>query len=542
MNRLAILLFLALAATAAAQTESILLASDDFPNRFFGDAVALDGDLAVIGADADDTAGLNSGAVYVFRNTGLAWLETEKIVPADLGAQDQFGGAIAVQGDLVVVGASHQDDATHGVNTGAVYVYRDNGSTLVFEQKLLASNIGAGVQFGLDVAVDGDTIVVGSFSGAALFTGAAYVFEYDGTSWSETQMLVGTGTGVYDAFSVGLGLDGDWLAIGASSKDEAFSNSGAVYMYWHDGTSWNEVQKLTPADAGQDDYFGLLDLDGNALAVSAVEHEDGTADNTGALFVFRESGGVWIEEQKLTASNAQDMDSLGRSISIDGDMIVAGALTDTTAINAGSAYVFEFDGTSWSESLEIAPSDFSVGDGFALSLMTDGANIIVGAPYVDKPNSGMNSGKAYVYSWPGSTNYPGTPDDFDLRSAVNGPVNGVDVKTLTPGDDLTLDLRSPNGSLDTAQFYLLAQAFPTATPPTPVFDFWFDLGQPVTVLFDSNATPFGAVGLPAGGFGMTFSVPSTIPGVSVMAQGLSISSAATNGFYATTGAHELRMP
>eukprot|EP01043_Picozoa_sp_COSAG02_P085873 COSAG02_NODE_23442_length_718_cov_4.101777_1_plen_143_part_10 len=141
---LLLLLLLGMGELCLAEAWSKLLASDGSQSDWFGNSVALDGEVLVVGAYLDDNAGgSNAGAVYVFvRDAGSgAWSEAQKLLASDGSQYDRFGISVALDGEVLVVGAYEDDDAD-GSNAGAVYVFvRDAGSGAWSEaQKLLASD------------------------------------------------------------------------------------------------------------------------------------------------------------------------------------------------------------------------------------------------------------------------------------------------------------------------------------------------------------------------------------------------------------------
>ena len=178
-----------------------LTASDAEPGKFgdlFGCAVSISGYVAVIGASADNDACpnipefCNSGSAYVFRyDPKLSqWIEEDKLIASDGEAEDQFGTAVSINGDVVVVGVPFNDDIED--NSGSAYVFRKdiNSSEWVEEAKLIASDENELGVFGFAVAIQNDVIVIIGRSNNAdlgIHEGTAYVFRYDPKSgvWNE---------------------------------------------------------------------------------------------------------------------------------------------------------------------------------------------------------------------------------------------------------------------------------------------------------------------------------------------------------------------
>jgi hypothetical protein len=204
-----------------------LVASDAAEDDYFGRSVAVGGDLVVVGAYGVDDAGSNSGSAYVFETTdgGASWNETAKLVASDAASGDIFGHSVAISGDLVVVGASRNDDA--GLSSGSAYVFEttNGGASWNETAKLVASDAAASDYFGYSVAVGGDLVVVGAYGvdDAGSVSGSAYVFETTdgGASWNETAKLVASDAAEYDYFGHSVAVSGD-LVVAGSYADSAY--------------------------------------------------------------------------------------------------------------------------------------------------------------------------------------------------------------------------------------------------------------------------------------------------------------------------------
>jgi len=265
------------AADGSGWTETAkLIAGDGAMFDLFGSAVALDGDVAVVGAPRVDDGGEDSGAAYVFRFDGSDWIEEAKLTASDAQSQDSFGNAVAVRGDVVVVGAFLDDD--DGADSGSAYVFVHDGTAWTERAKLTASDGVAGKRFGWSVSVDGETVVVG---GQFTADSSIYVFGLDNGAWVERQKLT-----VADGIGFAVSISGDILAAGAHLDDEAAEGAGAAYVFRPSNATWAQDQKLTASDAGTDDRFGFaVSTDGARVAVGADLDDDNGTD-AGAVYVF----------------------------------------------------------------------------------------------------------------------------------------------------------------------------------------------------------------------------------------------------------------
>jgi hypothetical protein len=157
--------------------EAKLTASDAAAGDLFGFNVAIDGETAVVGADADDTgAGTDAGSAYVFVRSGTSWSQQAKLTASDAAAGDEFGVSVAISGNTIVVGAD-LDDAG-GSFSGSAYVFVRSGTSWSQQAKLTAGDAAAGDQFGLSVGISSETVVAGCIGddSGGIEAGAAYVF------------------------------------------------------------------------------------------------------------------------------------------------------------------------------------------------------------------------------------------------------------------------------------------------------------------------------------------------------------------------------
>jgi len=417
MIKVAALVVLAgpLASAAWAQTQNEfqkLLAGDGVALDFLGGSVALDGDTAVVGARGDNDNGASAGAAYIFvRDAGGSWTEQQELFASDGDASDRFGNSVDVDGDTLVIGASDHFNAA-GSYTGAAYVFtRDEGGVWTEQQKLFASD-RANIQdsdFGTSVAIDGDTVVVGDFIGDSPFlpglcsclnSGAAYVFTRDaGGVWTEQQKLFASDRASNDWFGNSVAVDGDRAVIGAWGNDDFGVVSGSAYVFFRDSEGlWIEQQKLTASDGAAGDGFGQrVAMDGDTAVIGAVGDDD-NGDGSGTAYVFtRSPGNLWIEQPKLVANDAASGGFFGGSVAVHGDIaVIAGNRFDGVGTIIRSAYVFTRSaGDAWAEQQTLAASDGEPDDDFGISVAVHENTAVIGASLDD--DNGDRSGSAYVF-------------------------------------------------------------------------------------------------------------------------------------------------
>ncbi len=359
-----------------------LTASDAGRFDYFGNAVAISDEVILIGAVLNDDAGADSGSAYVFRSDDDDWLEEQKLTASDASAYDNFGSAVAIAGDALVVGARFDDD--DGANSGAAYVFRFDGTDWIEEQKLIASDAAASHEFGGAVAFTGDAIVVG-----AQGNGAAYVFRFDGTDWIEEEIL--TPAAPTTDFGTAVATSSDVIVVGSF---------GAAVVFRFDGADWIEEEELT----GATEFGTAVAVSGDTIVVGASIDDDAVETDPGSAFIFEFDGMNWVETQELAASNATagEGDVFGISVAVAGDIAVIGSRrNDDAAPSSGAAYVFSFDGVDWEEEQVLKAPDAAPLDIFGDSVAVSGDVIVVGATFDDgagdDPDAGSNTGAAYVF-------------------------------------------------------------------------------------------------------------------------------------------------
>jgi hypothetical protein len=257
---------------------------------FFGWSVSVAGDLAVVGAPHDDDNGWRSGAAYVFeRDPNGVWTRAAKLLAEDGGAYDNFGSAVAIDADVAVIGAPDDDDL--GDWSGSAYVFeRDPNGAWHQAVKLLPHDGWSFWTFGCSVGVDGNTVLVGARTATvgAPQCGAAYVFERDPNGlWTETAQLLAEDAANSDRFGASVALREDVAVIGAWGDDDHGQQTGAAYVFTRPvGQSWTQVAKLLADDAVAYEQFGnAVALTGNTAIIGAWQDDD-HGEDSGSAYVF----------------------------------------------------------------------------------------------------------------------------------------------------------------------------------------------------------------------------------------------------------------
>ncbi len=391
-----------------------LTASDAVDSDSFGFTVALQGDLALIGAPGADGAGTDAGKAYLYQRTQGGtdgWGQIKVLVAEDAAAGDYFGASVSISGDYAAIGAVGENGS--GTDQGAVYVfYRNQGGADNWGQvrKISASDKANSDGFGFSVAIDGQTIIAGSDGedGAGTDRGAAYIFVKDmgGTgNWGQVAKVISADPGDSDRFGYAVALSGDIAVVGSPREDADGTDRGAAYVFARDLgglEAWGLVKRIAPSAPADNSWFGNAVAVEGSLAVVGSAWEDGGGTDRGAAYLFsRDEGGadLWGEIKRLVASDMHDGDFFGYSVNLNGANVVIGASwAGAGGTQRGQAYVFSRDEGgvgAWGEAQRLRASDGANEDWFGWTIAVSGSYILVGAAGED--GAGTDRGAAYMF-------------------------------------------------------------------------------------------------------------------------------------------------
>ncbi|MEE9412513.1 MAG: FG-GAP repeat protein, partial [Methylococcales bacterium] len=413
------------------QQQTYLKASNADGGDYFGGSMAIDGNTLVIGAigeassastvngDQSDNSAIFSGAAYVFIRRAGVWTQQAYLKASNASRGDVFGSAVAISGDTLVVGAPNTKSGKGG---GTVYVFTRIAGVWTEQALLQASNGSGGEFFGGSVAIDGDTIVVGAEAAARV-----YIFTRNVGIWTQQSSL--------STINGDVAIAGDTLVVGSSENAYVFTRNGDVWTQQADlndivvDSFNNNIRKhgfgLSVAIASNTVVVGAPLVDGNNLEPYA-----------GAAYVFTRNAGIWTQQAYLKASNAETSvrvrefldngDSFGTSVAISGDTVVIGSpgedsnattvngdQSDNSALSAGAAYVFTRNSELWSQQTYLKASNAGTRNNFGYSVVISGNTIVAGALGEESKtttingnqndNSRHNIGAAYVFNLASST-------------------------------------------------------------------------------------------------------------------------------------------
>ncbi len=391
-----------------------ITASDTADGDNFGFAAALDGNYAIVGAPAADGLGTDRGEAYIFLKSqggADAWGEVKTLEAADAGDADYFGIAVDISGDYAVVGAGGENGS--GTDQGAAYVfYRNQGGADNWGQvmKLTASDRANDDGFGYAVSIDGDTVLVGADGedGAGTDRGAAYIFLKDEggvDNWGQVIKLAASDATDVSQFGFSVSLKGDLALVGSPRADGAGTDRGAAYLFSRNlggAGAWGEMKRIVPGNPTDNSWFGnALAIEGSLAAIGEAWN-DGAGTNRGAAYIFgRDEGGLdnWGQIKALTASDLSNDDFFGYSVAVSGSTVVVGAAwAGGGGTERGQVYVFSKDeggADNWGEAQRLRASDSANEDLFGFSSAVLGQYVLVGA--LGEDGGGDRRGAAYLF-------------------------------------------------------------------------------------------------------------------------------------------------
>jgi hypothetical protein len=363
-------------ATPQIAQQAKFTASDVATRDYFGAAVALSGDTSVVGAFNKNG---DQGAAYVFVRGVAEWTQQARLVAGDAAPDDNFGVTVAVAGDTALAGADAKNHAQ-----GAAYVFVRQDGAWTQQAKLGASDGSYGDYFGSALALSGDTAVVGAFNKNAA-RGAAYVFIRQDGAWTQQAKLVADDGADESAFGAAVALDGDTVVVGAFGPN---GGAGGAYVFTRTATTWTLSAKVAADDGQSGDAFGgAVAVRGDTIAVGAFAQA-----GIGAAYMFARDGlGAWTLAKKLTAAGGASRDYFGTSICLDGDTVAVGA--DYRDGARGGAYVFKRVEGAWAQAALLSADDAVVDDHLGYGLALDAGTVIAGAYGRDNVR-----GAAYVFT------------------------------------------------------------------------------------------------------------------------------------------------
>ena len=433
---IAALIYLLNGVTLAQDFEEVYLAydPDSALNDNFGFAVGISGNYAIVGApyESEDAAGENTllyaGSAFIFERDEYGnWNLVQKIVASDRIDSTAFGFSAGISGNYIILGAPFNDTDVSGENykrdAGCAYIFkRDAYGNWEEMQKIVPSDRSPEDRFGYSVSISDSYAVIGAYyedeDSLGLNTmsnaGSVYIFHRnESDSWEEMQKIVSSDRQESDHFGDAVSISYPYLIVGAPSENEdengenTLESPGSAYIFELEENRWIEVQKITAAVRANYGYFGdAVSVSGNLALVGAKleSKDDNEADYkkwAGAAYIFeRGSGGTWDLKKKIVASDRNEEDNFGISVSISGNNAIVGANYEAEDVSgnntmeeAGSAYIFHRnEDRNWNETRKLVVSDRRIAGHVGGSVGISGDYAILGR------------GDERSFYWPGAAN------------------------------------------------------------------------------------------------------------------------------------------
>jgi hypothetical protein len=337
-----------------------------------GVSVAIDGDVAVAGG---------AEYAYVFELDGGDWVERKKLTSDINGivVVEAFGVDVAVEGDRVLVGAPDSDGSA--TDQGTAFLFARSGDDFAFDGELLDPAPEQSDRMSRSVGLSGDVLFAGAPGATenSVASGSVVMFQPSGLGgWELLGKLTPSDAVDGTVFGEALDVSGDLLVVGDYGNDQRGVDAGAAYVFEAEAGFWNEVAKLAPAELEAGDQFGLGVAADDGWVLVGSWNDDDAGQEAGAVYVFHDAGSGWQLVDKLLASDAAPFASFGGSLALDYPYAVVGAhYEDSAADNAGAVYVLRHDGTTWHEVAKLTSPHAAAGGGFGFDVDVSGEHLIV---------------------------------------------------------------------------------------------------------------------------------------------------------------------
>lgn len=308
-----------------------IITSDDISdNDDFGYAVSLYGDYLLVGANRASSNGDNNGCAYIFKKENGQFIQKQKLEHNEVSKTGlNFGESVSLYGTIAVVGCPFGTSSVVA-STGTVYVFEKNSSdeTWTRKQIISKSDLESHDNFGSSVAIYDDTIVIGSFmnNGNVANSGSAFVYKKDNLAiWQFEDKLISDDGSSFDMFGSDVSIYEDRIVVGTRYSNDNVNNKGTVYIYERDDSTWDQVDKLRQVvDDSEEHKFGIsVDTYENYIVVGDL------AGDIGEVLLFEKVGEDWLEKTKIEPLDNEDTLPLGFDVSINSEYLIGGTLGAT---------------------------------------------------------------------------------------------------------------------------------------------------------------------------------------------------------------------
>lgn len=387
-----------LVAANSFSAQDIILADDGKAGDSFGYDVAIDGNTALVGAFKADIDGvIDAGAAYVYVLGDNGWQKQAKLFAEPAFADDTLGGKVALKNNVAILGVMLRDDK--GKDSGAVVSFEREVNVWKQRQIFTAPDAKPGDAFGQSIALTKNHLIIGAPRNDALGNdaGAAYIYKRENDTWRYQTKITASDGVAGDLFGISVAIDGNTILVGADLHDEKAENAGAVYVYVLEENKWKQEAKLMASDGGKTDIFGVrVALSENTALVSA--RRDDTEElgiDAGSAYIFVRDGSTWTQQVKLTSPDGQADDRFGRGVALSGDTAIISAMNhDANGSNPGAMYVYKKSSGGWRYTSKFVATNSMPDDKFGWNVGLSNDVAIIATPNHDA--KGQESGAVFI--------------------------------------------------------------------------------------------------------------------------------------------------
>jgi len=384
--------------TAKAQYIEQKIFSQDGENEFdrFGTSVGISDNFLICGAYSDDAQGTAKGAAYIYYNNAGTWEQHSKLYVTEGNDYDKFGSHVSIYGDYAISASTKYPNPSW---KGAVAIFHYDSDTDTWEEQafIYKPDVPDDAMFGGATDIDGTNAIIGmrTFNSAVGIPGAAFIYNYNGTTWTETAELIPEDAVVGDIVGAFVDISGDYAIVSAHCADNPSENIGYACIFKNMSGTWTEIKKLVGTQEGS--YFGEdVAINENYAIVGACEDINGNIDQ-GAVYIYENNGDTWTQTDKITAPDGEEGARFGGNIDFNDNFLIIGANYASILDDYSAVYVYENIAGTWTYVEKIEPDDGQQDDFFGDAVALSGNTFIVGS-HDHTVNGNQFQGAAYIYS------------------------------------------------------------------------------------------------------------------------------------------------
>ncbi len=339
-------------------------------NDRFGEVSAIDGYFAVISSPGDDVgSNVDQGSLSVYQFDGTQWNFVQKLVDPAGEANDYLGVSVTISGNTIVAGVP-EDDVASNVNQGTAVIFRYDGASWNYFQKIGQTPGFPGDKFGTSVTLINEYVICGApyfDTNASNNKGAVVIFKDDGVQYNQWQAITDVNLNNSAHFGSAVAINGDLeLMIGVPWQNLTYNTQGAVHVYLFDGWIWNYGQTLSdPAGANGDTMGDFLACKNGIVIASQI----GNQNDKGSAAIFSKNNSVYEFSQKITDPNGVGLDRFGQSVAITHEYALVGAANAN--VSKGKALLFVKVGSIWKVMQAISEPNALQNTYFGMSVALD---------------------------------------------------------------------------------------------------------------------------------------------------------------------------